>query len=291
MPFLINRDIKLNHNYKNETVANNVFSSLCWGNEKNPNMLLVTSKNFTYLYNTATGEIQDSFYFNGTEKNACDIEPIDNELIASAGYDGSIHIGKINTSTKKKNIEEFTKKFPGHQGAVTNVRFLNRTYLLSSSRDSLIYLWDINSEGKHISMYHDHTSEVSALDVNERDSNIFITGSGDMYAKIFDLRIKNACVATFKGSESTVNCVKFMPGKFSTFVAGSEDSEIRLYDIRALGTLAVFNQKDEFNSINSIDFSNSGELIFATSDNKNCIYVWDIFLQSEAFDTFELVTK
>jgi guanine nucleotide-binding protein G(I)/G(S)/G(T) subunit beta-1 len=208
------------------------------------------------------------------------MEMSENSLIAAGGYDGGIYVCNINANnpenSKKKNENDF-KKFSGHQGVVSCVRFLNNNFLMSASYDSVILLWDINSQGKFLNSYHDHNSEVSGLDVNELNGNIFATGSGDTTVKLWDIREKKACVCTFKGSDSSVNCVKFLPGRLSTLAAGSEDSIIRLYDLRALKELATFKKKEGYNSINSIGFSKSGQFLFSTSNNCNSIHFWDIF--------------
>jgi guanine nucleotide-binding protein G(I)/G(S)/G(T) subunit beta-1 len=206
------------------------------------------------------------------------MELSENSLIAAGGYDGGIYVCNINANNleKKKNENEY-KKFSGHQGVVSCVRFLNPNFLMSASYDSVILLWDINSQGKFLNSYHDHTSEVSGLDVNELNGNIFATGSGDTTVKLWDIREKKACVCTFKGSDSSVNCVKFLPGRLSTLAAGSEDSVIRLYDLRALKELATFKKREGYNSINSIGFSKSGQILFSTSNNCESIHFWDLF--------------
>lgn len=216
------------------------------------------------------------FNFGGT-LNTCTIEQSENGMIAVGGFDGGIYVKNINTAADQKEEDNSTKKFTGHQGVVNSVRFLNTFFMISASYDSVMLLWDINSQGKFVSNYHDHTAEVSGLDVNEINSNIFATGSGDTTVKLWDIREKKACVATFKGSDSSVNCVKFLPGRVSTLAAGSEDSIIRLYDLRALKELAIFKKTSGFSSINSMGFSKSGQILFASSSENTSIHFWDLF--------------
>jgi WD40 repeat protein len=197
--------------------------------------------------------------------------------MAVGGFDGGIYVKNINTKSDRKEEDNSTKKFTGHQGVVNSVRFLNTNFMISASFDSVLLLWDINSQGKFVSSYHDHSSEVSGLDVCEDNGNIFATGSGDTTVKLWDVREKKPCVATFKGSDSSVNCVKFLPGRLSTIAAGSEDSVIRLYDWRALKELAVYKKKSGYNSINSIGFSKSGQILFASSNDSSTINFWNLF--------------
>lgn len=147
----------------------------------------------------------------------------------------------------------------------------------------------MNSQEKPAASFHDHTSEVSGLDINDQNGNIFATGSGDTSVKLWDIREKKSCVCTFKGSNSSVNCVKFLPGTYSTIAAGSEDSLIKLYDLRALKELGNYKKKSDNKSINSIAFSKSGQILFATSANSIEINMWDLFDEGEPFAHYTYV--
>jgi WD40 repeat protein len=224
----------------------------------------------------------NQFNFQGV-LNTCAIEQAENGMIAVGGFDGGIYVKSINTPKDRKDEDNGTKKFTGHQGVVSSVRFMSSSFMISASYDSVLLLWDINSQGKFISSYHDHNSEVSGLDVSDTNGNIFATGSGDTTVKVWDVREKKACVATFKGSDSSVNCVKFLPGRLSTLAAGSEDSAIRLYDLRALKELGIYRKQNTFHSINSIGFSKSGQLLFASYNETFSISFWDLFGNGSPF--------
>ena len=106
----------------------------------------------------------------------------------------------------------------------------------------------------------------------------FATGSGDTTVKIWDIREKKACVSTFQGSDSSINCVKFLPGRLSTLAAGSEDSSIRLYDLRVVKELGNYKKDySDNNSVNSIGFSKSGIILFASTTENNILSFWNIF--------------
>lgn len=220
------------------------------------------------------------------------MEITENGIIAAGGFDGGIYISNINNnvvSSNRREEENGFKKFNGHQGVVSCVRFLNTFFLISASYDSIMLLWDINAQGKFISSFHNHSSEVSGLDVNELNGNIFATGSGDTTVKLWDIREKKACVCTFKGSDSSVNCVKFLPGRLSTLAAGSEDSVIRLYDLRALKELGTYKNTQGYNTINSIGFSKSGQTLFGSSANSHSIMFWDLMGDGTPFYSYEHV--
>jgi WD40 repeat protein len=245
-----------------------------------------TKKGFAYVFNTANKACVNEFYLGTSALNTCAMEMSENGMIAVGGYDGAIHLKNINTSSDRKEEDSSSKKFTGHQGVVSAVRFMNTFFMISASFDSILLLWDINSQGKYVSSYHDHSNEVSGLDVNETNGNIFATGSGDTTVKLWDIRERKACVASFQGSGASVNCVKFLPGRLSTLAAGSDDSSIRLYDLRALKELGLYLKDNENNSINSVGFSKSGQILFASCNDCMKIHFWDLFGDGKTFKEY-----
>jgi WD40 repeat protein len=271
-----------------------MFTNFFWageGNSYSNQIVATTNKGNAYVFNTTNKKCIHEFNMPGV-LNTCAMETSENGMIAVGGYDGGIYLKNINTekSGGDRKEDDGSKKFTGHQGVVSCVRFLNSMFMISASFDSVMLLWDINSQGKFIANYHDHTSEVSALDINDLNGNIFATGSGDTSVKVWDIREKKACIATFKGSDSSVNCVKFVPGRLSTLAAGSEDSIIRLYDLRALKELAVYKKNSGYNSINSIGFSKSGQILFASSNESTVIHFWDLLDDGTPFYEYGYVS-
>ena len=64
---------------------------------------------------------------------------------------------------------------------------------------------------------------------------------------------------------------------------------IRLYDLRALKELATYQKDKDFKSINSIAFSKSGQILFASSSNSLTIHMWDLLDDGQAFALYEHV--
>ncbi len=274
---------------------------LFWASENNnySNQILYCDKSSATLINTSNKKVVNRFVLEMQDLKTCAIEPSQNGLIAVGGIEGGIYVGEINTNnTDRKEDNNNIKKHTGHQGSVNAIRFLDHFFMISGSSDSLILLWDLNSQGKYLNSYHDHSSEILGLDVCELNPNFFASASGDTTVKLWDIRDKKPCISTFKGSDSSVNCVKFVPGTFCTLAAGSEEGIIRLYDMRAYGILAEYGKKPEkltsggvnkndntnnnqqqiiSSSINSICFSKSGQIIFASSNNSNVIKYWNVF--------------
>lgn len=275
---------------KNKSSANEVdtqkekINNIQWAGDGafSNRLVCVTTKGYAYVFNTDNGDIICHENFGGGMLNACAIEQTENQMYAVGGFDGAITLRNIVINNDRTGDNESgRKKFTGHQGNVSAIQFMSTAYMISASLDSVLLLWDLNSQGKIVSSYKEHTSEVSGLDVNEVNGNIFATGSGDTTVKIWDIREKKACVSTFQGSDSSINCVKFLPGRLSTLAAGSEDSTIRLYDLRAVRELGIYkNEDNDNNSVNSIGFSKSGIILFASASESNTISFWNIFSES-----------
>jgi len=286
LTFVVSNKLSLKNNYtsKSSEIDDSKiekFTNFQWAGEGNAysnRLVSVTNRGYAYVFNSDNGNIICSENFGSGILNACAIEQTENQMFAVGGFDGAINLKNILINNDRRDNETGTKKFTGHQGSVSAIQFMNTAFMISASLDSVLLLWDINSQGKIVSTYREHTSEVTCLDVNDVNGNIFATGSGDTTCKIWDIREKKACVSTFQGSDSSINCVKFLPGRLSTLAAGSEDSSIRLYDLRAVKELGNYKKDvNDNNSVNSIGFSKSGIILFASTAENNTLSFWNIF--------------
>jgi len=107
---------------------------------------------------------------------------------------------------------------------------------------------------------------------------MFVSGSCDATARLWDIRIASRAVRTYHGHEGDVNSVKFFPDG-QIFGTGSDDGTCRLFDMRTGHQLQVYSQHHGDNNsdapiVTSIAFSISGRLLFAGYSNGDC-YVWD----------------
>ena len=297
LTFTISRRLqffKKSENEKSENSDTEKITNFQWAGEGNAfsnRIVSVTNRGNSYVFNSDNGNLIFSQNFGSGILNTCAIEQTENQMFAVGGFDGAINLKNIVINNERRDNENGTKKFTGHQGGVSAIQFMNTAFMISASFDSDLILWDINSQGKIVNSYREHTSEISGLDVNEVNGNIFATGSGDTTVKIWDIREKKACVVTFQGSDSSINCVKFLPGRLSTLAAGSEDSTIRLYDLRAVRELGIYKKdNNDNNSVNSIGFSKSGCILFASTIENSIISFWNIFGKETPFCKYEYVS-
>lgn len=91
-------------------------------------------------------------------------------------------------------------------------------------------MWDIDTGSKVIE-FADHLGDVMSISINPTNTNVFVSGACDAFAKLWDVRTGKA-VQTFAGHESDINAIQFFPDG-NAFGTGSDDASCRLFDIRA----------------------------------------------------------
>lgn len=126
-----------------------------------------------------------------------------------------------------------------------------------------------------------------SVSINGTNSRMFVSGSCDSTARLWDTRVASRAVRTFHGHEGDVNAVKFFPDG-NRFGTGSEDGTCRLFDIRTGHQLQVYYQQHSDNEVphvTSIAFSISGRLLFTGYSNGAC-FVWDTLLAKVCPCTF-----
>jgi len=201
------------------------------------------------------------------------------ELVACGGLDNLCSVykvpGSINVEAAAQNMSKPVAELAQHEGYLSCCRFVDKedAEIITSSGDSTCILWDIKTKVPK-AVFHDHAGDVMSVSISSE--SVFVSGSCDAKAKLWDIRQQDnrtACVKTFQGHESDINSVSFFPNG-QAFGTGSDDSSCRLYDIRAYRQLNKFCEADVLCGITSIAFSKSGSLLFGGYDDFNC-YVWN----------------
>ena len=196
-------------------------------------------------------------------------------------YNNTIEIEKEDQRFNQKKLHrelEFHKKY------LLDVGFVNDNEIISASGDETCILWDIEkSTAKTI--YADHKGDVTSIDINKQNTNLFVSGSIDAIARIWDIRTNDKCIATFRGNYKDIDAVKwFVDGQ--SFITGCQDGYIRLFDMRSLRQLNEYINYNnhtlhgnETSGVTCVDVSKSGSYIFAGYDNGE-LYMWST-LKSE----------
>jgi len=203
---------------------------------------------------------------------ACALSPTGN-LVCSGGLDSMCTVYRLPFSAIEEGKQRaIPKELFGHEGYVSSARFIDDSEILTSSGDSSCILWDVERKiPKHV--FKDHTADVMSVSVCEPNKT-FVSGSVDCTAKLWDHRNRKACVRTYFGHESDINSVAFFPDNLA-FGTGSDDATCRLFDLRSQKQINQYNNDRILCGITSVDFSQSGRLLFAGYDDSNC-YSWDV---------------
>ncbi|ETO02914.1 G protein beta subunit, partial [Reticulomyxa filosa] len=188
---------------------------------------------------------------------------------------------------------ELYRELEKHDGYLSCARFIDDTEIVSASGDGTCILWDVDNKGPK-SIYADHTADVMSVSLNKKSSNLFVSGSIDTTAKVWDTRQGDHAVATFTGHGADVNRFVFIDSHFYYFpffcffenqrVFNNFDFVVyiffRLFDMRSYRQLNQYVNKsnvslhsEDLSGVTSIDVSKSGHYIFAAYDNGR-VYMW-----------------
>ncbi|XP_068654258.1 guanine nucleotide-binding protein subunit beta-1 [Aristolochia californica] len=206
------------------------------------------------------------------------------QSVACGGLDSVCSIFSLSSQADREGNLPISRTLSGHKGYVSSCQYVpdEDTHLITGSGDQTCVLWDITT-GQRISVFggefpSGHTSDVLSVSINGSNSKMFVSGSCDTTARLWDTRIASRAVRTFHGHEGDVNTVKFFPDGMR-FGTGSDDGTCRLFDMRTGHQLQVYYQPhgDSDNDVpyvTSLAFSISGRLLFVGYSNGDC-YVWD----------------
>lgn len=193
-------------------------------------------------------------------------------FVACGGLDNLCSIYQMDFNVAETN-ERPLHELSRHDGYLSCCRFLDDQTIITSSGDGSCILWDIEQASVHM-IFQDHEADVMSVATKKNDRSIFVSGSCDQRAKIWDVRVGDKCVQDFLGHTSDINSVQWFPDEYC-FGSGSDDSTVRLFDLRAYGELNRYKHDDIKCGATSIDFSKSGKYLFCGYDDRPYCAVWN----------------
>jgi len=255
--------------------------ALHWGPDSNA-IVTASQDGKLIIWSSHTGNKQLAITLNSAWVMTCAFSPT-YEYIASGGLDNTVSIFK--TSQENYNgqgrfrSKDLYRELEKHDGYLSCARFIDDNEIISASGDGTCILWDIQSRSA-TQIFMDHTGDVMSIDLNKKQPNLFVSGSVDATAKVWDMRSSDRCVANFPGHISDINTVKWFVDNES-IVTGSDDGTVRLFDMRSYRQLNEYADVENRSlhsqdaaGVTSVDVSLSGSYIFAAYDNGQ-VYMWD----------------
>ncbi|XP_008783473.1 guanine nucleotide-binding protein subunit beta [Phoenix dactylifera] len=256
--------------------------SLDWTPERN-RIVSASQDGRLIVWNALTSQKTHAIKLYCAWVMTCAFAP-NSQSVACGGLDSACSIFNLNSQVDRDGNIPVSRILTGHKGYVSSCQYVpdQETRLLTSSGDRTCVLWDVTT-GQRISVFggefpSGHTADVLSVSINSSNSNMFVSGSCDATARLWDTRIASRAVRTYHGHVGDVNAVKFFPDG-QRFGTGSDDGTCRLFDMRTGHQLQVYGQQHDNNDndvpiVTSIAFSISGRLLFAGYSNGDC-YVWD----------------
>merc|ERR1712087_99751 len=259
--------------------------ALHWGPDSNA-IVTASQDGKLIIWSSHTGNKQLAITLNSAWVMTCAFSQ-SYEFIASGGLDNTVSIFKTSNGNQNPNApqggrfrsKDMYRELEKHDGYLSCARFINDGELMSASGDGTCILWDVESRSAK-KIFMDHTGDVMSIDLNQKTPNLFVSGSVDATAKVWDMRTSDRCVANFPGHISDINTVKWFVDNQS-IVTGSDDGTVRLFDMRSYRQLNEYADAENRSlhsqdaaGVTSVDVSLSGSYIFAAYDNGQ-VYMWD----------------
>lgn len=121
-------------------------------------------------------------------------------------------------------VRSIIRSLRGHTATIRSLQLLNKTTLISGSRDTTICIWDLSSEANEPKLtLRGHTATVRCLQAHD---GILVSGSYDSDARVWDVRT-GECLHVLKGHAGVLYDVCFYGQQVIT---GSLDTDIRVWD-------------------------------------------------------------
>ncbi|KAK7050825.1 rRNA-processing protein [Paramarasmius palmivorus] len=206
---------------------------------------------------------------------------------------------------KKKKTKARTVEKAYHVDAVLGLSWnkMQRNLLASASADKTVKLWDLSrdptigdgGEGGAIRSFDVHKDKVQAVQWNQKDPSVLLTGSYDRTVRTFDSRSPETGVGAFLGSD--VEALRWDPWQETNFYVSLENGLVLNFDVRTLPSnldqpsQARFTLSAHDGATSAIDVNPHFKGCIATGGADKQVKIWNIDEDSEGKPNVSLVTS
>ncbi|KAK7882773.1 hypothetical protein WMY93_028947 [Mugilogobius chulae] len=129
------------------------------------------------------------------------------------------------------NTLERVHMFEAHSDYIRSIGVHpSQPYILTSSDDMLIKLWDWDKKWICCQVFEGHTHYVMQIVINPKDNNQFASASLDRTIKVWQLGSKTPNF-TLEGHEKGVNCIDYYNGGDKPYlISGADDHLVKIWD-------------------------------------------------------------
>ncbi|RDB25746.1 putative WD repeat-containing protein C17D11.16 [Hypsizygus marmoreus] len=207
----------------------------------------------------------------------------------------------LGTGKKKKKKTKHRAGQKGyHVDAVLGLSWnkVQRNLLASASADRTVKLWDLSrdptingdatedgSGGGAIRSFDIHKDKVQAVQWNEKEPSVLLTGSYDRTVRTFDSRAPDAGVGAILGSD--VEALRWDPWETHGFYVSLENGLVLNFDVRTLPSNlenpspARFTLSAHDGAVSSIDVNPHIKGCIVTGGTDKLVKVWNVVDETE----------
>ncbi|GAU21136.1 hypothetical protein TSUD_10530 [Trifolium subterraneum] len=157
-------------------------------------------------------------------------------------------------------LEKPLHEFHGHRGEILDLSWSNNNYLLSSSVDKTVRLWQVGHDC--CLKVFSHSNYVTCIQFNPVDNNYFISGSIDGKVRIW--AIPDCQVVDWTDVKEIVTAVCYRPDGQGGII-GSLTGNCWFYNVSGLNT----------GSLMSASLTSDGKHILSACEDSN-VYMWNV---------------
>ncbi|KAI7902100.1 WD40-repeat-containing domain protein [Cokeromyces recurvatus] len=175
------------------------------------------------------------------------------------------------TDKTKKRSKKVNSEY--HVDAIMDLAWNkhHRNFLLSSSADGTVKLWDLTTS-KCVQSYTHHTDKVQSVVWYPTEPTVFISGSYDKTVCVLDARSPNE--VTRWTLTSDVESIRWDPHQPSCFYVAMENGMVQYYDVRQPGK-ALFTLQAHDDAVSALDVNPLVPNCIATGSTDKSIKIWN----------------